>query len=199
MTRRYVTAIAMLAVMLLPSLGSAQGLGYNHVEAGIARIDPDSGPNADGAFIQGSWLVTRNLFLTAGFSDIDTDYLPNSSVWAEYETMSVGAGYRVGLAEATDWVTNVAYLRAKAGLRYYWGRLSSDSDNGFGISTGIRHLFSERLELAAGVSYSDVLNADETAFDASVVYHFNPTFGVLGGFSYSDDGRSLSAGVRLKF
>lgn len=196
---RHMAAAVLFVTCLFPFVSHAQGLGYNHVEAGFARLDPDSGVDADGVFVRGSWLLGRNVFITASFSDTDTDYFPDTPVWAEYETFGAGLGYRVGLAQATDWVTQASYLRSKVSWRTYWQRLASESDDGYGLSTGIRHLWSERVELAAGVSYTEILGGDETSFNASLMYHLNPTVGFLGGVSYSDDGYGLSAGLRLKF
>src|SRR5690554_4817817 len=199
MTHRYFAAVALLSALLLPSLAGAQGLGYNHVEAGFARAEADNDVTIDGVYVTGSWLIGRNLFLTAGFSDAETDYFPGLPVWAEYETLSAGLGYRVGLAEATDWVTRASYLRGKVTWRIPYFRLDSDSDDGFGLYTGIRHLWTERVEVAAGVSYTDVLGSDETALDASLVYHFNTAIGVMGGLSYSDEAQGFNLGLRVKF
>ena len=199
MTYRYLAAVLLLTTLLLPSLAGAQGLGYNHVEAGFARLEADNDMTIDGVVVQGAWLVGRNLFLTAGFSDADSDYFPGLPVWAESETLAAGLGYRVGLAEATDWVTTASYLRGKTTLRTRYYRLDRSSDDGFGIYTGIRHLWTERLELAAGVSYSDLMGSDETALEASLVYHLNTTVGVKGGASYSDEGHGFNVGLRLKF
>lgn len=199
MTHRYLTVVALLSALLLSSLAGAQGLGYNHVEAGFARVEADNDMTIDGVYVKGSWLVGRNLFLTAGFSDADTDYFPGLPIWAETETFAAGVGYRIGLADATDWVTTASYLRGKITWRTHYVRLDSNSDDGFGLYTGIRHLWTEQVEVAAGVSYTDVLGSDETAFEASLVYHLNPTVGVMGGFSYSDDGHGFNLGLRLKF
>src|SRR5690625_5153785 len=124
MARRILILPVLASALMLCSTVNAQGLGYNHVEVGFSRGETgDDDLTVEGVQVSGSWLITSNVFLTAGFSDADTDYFPGTPVWAESEQFAVGAGYRVGLAEATDWVTRVSYLWDKVTWRTRYFRL----------------------------------------------------------------------------
>ena len=110
----------------------------------------------------------------------------SSNVDVDFNTLSVGLGYRYSLSKTTDLFGVLSYedMEVKASSQ---GNSESESDNGYGLQIGIRSMLSEKVELSGSLQYLDIADETETAIGVSALYNFTEQFSAGVGYSKSDD------------
>lgn len=169
-----------------PGFAAAQDFDYAFVDIGFVDTEIDVGPfdlDGDGFAIAGSYPIADNLFVIGGYSDQDYDFGVDGSV------LNAGIGFNTGLGDNLDFVADISYLDSEVG---------NQDESGYGIRAGVRGRVRPDLELEGGLTLVDLDDSD-TGFRGVARYYFSDMFAVSGTLADSDDGTSLTIGVRIEF
>lgn len=174
----------------------ANELSYDYVQLSYVATDAD-GLDMDGASLDGSLKLNDNVFVVAGFAHDRSDRI--GGLRAEVDSYKLGLGYRYGLNQQTDLVAGASWIRGKAQVSYSGFGSASESDNGYSLDVGLRHLLTPQVELNAAVNYSDIFDGDDTALNLAALFHATHNLSVGVGYSVASDVDAWAVGVRLNF
>jgi predicted porin len=188
---------ALIVTALFGFAGAAQAaeLNYNYVEVGYSVIDIDDfNEDLDSISVGGSYLFTPDVYGFASYSDGETgSFMGGKIAVSGYE---IGLGYRIGMAPATDLNFEAAFQRAKVeGKGAFSG---SESENGYSIGVGVRHLVNPSIELLADVTYVDIED-DDTVLSVGGLWHITDVVAVGLGYSLASDFDGYTGTFRFKF
>lgn len=195
------SAIAAAALLALAGTAQADGLSYNYAQVAYERVDIDDvDVDFDGFSVSGSWLLNEDFYVFGGYGEGETSSfsIGSASGRVGLESITAGLGWRHGLNPRTDLNLGVAFERSKIRGKGAFDAFGSESDNGYSLSVGLRHLLIPQLEIGAGVTYIDVID-DDTVFSAGVLGHLTPNFSVGGSYSVGSDAKGWNVGVRFNF
>jgi hypothetical protein len=172
-----ISATVALLVIALPAL--AEGPEYTFAEVGFGRIDLDGldeSVDADAYNLGVSVEFGPSLqgFLNYGTADFGFD--------TELDEWAVGMGFHGSLSATSDFVVNLAFLHAE--VRTLFG---SDTDEGFGVSTGIRSMVTPKVELAGFVSYADYDSGGEFGVTGKAWYFLTRQFAIGANVGIAED------------
>ena len=179
------------ALALMPLTGRTDGLSYTYWQASYVGADIDGiDPNLDGYGLYGSFELTKEVFLYAGYSDI------SASIYGydlSEQDITVGLGYAWSLMKNLDLVGRAGYAGAKAHIDDY----GSASESGYTVSVGLRGRPADRLELEGGVGYVDFPNAgSNTSVGVGVQWYFTDQVAIALSGAYSNDATTYGIGLR---
>lgn len=185
---------ALAALLAIPGAAIATDLNYNYIEADYVTVDIDDiDEDFDGWAINGSFLVAEQVFIFGGYSDLSSDQVMGFKLSTEGVTL--GVGYRYELSRQTDLNFAAAYERAKVKLTGF----GSESDSGYSLAVGVRHLVSPLVELGLGVAYVDIGDSDDTSVSGNMLFHVTEQVALGLSLSLGSDATGYAAGVRFKF
>jgi opacity protein-like surface antigen len=190
-----------LVSSLLLSMGSiqaAESVRWDSASLSYQYEDIE-GDKLTGFGFSGTKLIGEDFFIAGSYSSVsdDADFF-GSKLDVDFNTLSVGLGYRHAISNKTDLFGVVSYqdMEFKSSFQ---GESYSDSENGYGLQAGIRSLVTENIELSGSLSYVDIADESETGFDVSAIYHFTNQFSAGVGYGTSDDMDTLSLSAVLFF
>ena len=190
---KFASALAASAA-LVPFFAQAEGLSYSYVDAAYVNTDIDRfDEDVDGFALRGSYEITNNVFVFAGYADQGTSV---GGFDIDLQTYNLGLGYAWPLGSALDVYGKVGYVSAEADVQ----GLGDADDDGYSLAVGLRGRAVEQLELEGAVSYVDLSDSgDDTTLDLGARWYFTPqlAFGVEG--SFGDDANTYGLGVRWNF
>ena len=179
-----------LASALLLSLGTAQAAEsprWNSASISYQSVDID-GDKLTGFAVSGSKLLGEDFFVVGSYGNASDDI---EGIEFDFNTLSVGLGYRYAISQNTDFFGVVSYEDVEVEVSYQ-GNSESVSDNGYGLRVGIRSMLSEKVELSGSLQYVDIADETETAFGISALYNFTKQFSAGVSYSKVDDVDTLS-------
>jgi len=183
-----------LVSALLSSIGSLQAAEsprWDSATISYQSVDVD-GDKLTGFGISGSKLLGEDFFVVGIYGNASDDIdMFGSNVNLDYNTLSVGIGYRYAISQSSDFFGVVSYEDVDVEASYQ-GYSESISDNGYGLTIGVRSMFSEKVELSGSIQYVDIADETETAFSVSALYNFTEQFSAGVGYSKADDVDTLS-------
>lgn len=190
---------AFLAVAVLAWSGAAHAsdLNYDFIEVGYAVVDFDDF-NADlkSVTIGGSFLASDEIYVFGGYSDGETDRFAGGRLAVTGYTL--GLGYRLGLTRQTDINFAAAFERARVEGKGAFSPLGSDSENGYSLTVGMRHLVTREFELGADVTYVDI-SGDDTILTIGGLWHLTDLVAVGLQYFIGSDATGYEGGIRFKF
>lgn len=182
------TAAAALALFSLPAL--AERPEYSFVDIGYQRVDLDvfnQSVDGDAYTLGGSFELGDSWQAFAGYGKAEFDFD------VDLDEYSIGGGFHGSLSPTSDFVLNVAYIRAELSNRF-----ASADDDGFGVSVGMRNRIRPNVELAGFVNYVDV-GDDEYSFTGRAWYFLTEQFAVGATLGIGDDVTRYGIAGRLFF
>ena len=147
--------LATLAVLLSSSVTLAAAPPWTYVEAGYLNVDPDDLDSGDAWFAGGSFGFLKNFHASARY--VDGDYTDN----ADYTYWEFGGGWHGLLGEKADLVAEVSWVDTE---------VSSSSDDGLGLTGGVRWKVLEFLELDGFVNWVDYDSGSEESYEARAIF-----------------------------
>lgn len=183
--------VVLVSVLLLSfgSVQAAESPRWDSASISYQFVDIDDDELA-GFGLSGSKLLGEDFFVVGSYlnaSDfIQIDMYGSSSVDIDFNTLSVGLGYRYAISQNSDFFSVVSYEDVDV-KKSYQGNSESNSDNGYGLTIGLRSMFSENVELSGSIKYVDIADETETAFSVSALYNFTEQFSAGVGYSKADD------------
>jgi hypothetical protein len=191
------------AVIAMPVTSFAEGLSYNYVEGGYLTLEPDdTSVDFDGFRARISGLVSESIYLFGSYATVESDRVVGGNFAGaklSSDTITAGLGWRTALGTATDLNLEAAYVYAESERKDAGALSGSEDDNGFGLSAGVRHLFSPMFEMGGSVNYVDIADDDATSYTANALLHLTPAFSLGGAYTFGDDADGWTAGVRFNF
>lgn len=188
-----------VALAIAPFAASADGLDYTYVEGGYANVEIDTGDafagdvEFDGVQIRGSAAVSESFYLLGGYGSVSND---DAGVDVDFSELQFGLGYRHGLSERADLVTEVSYLRQEIEADGF----GSDDAAGGRVSVGLRGLLADNFEGYVKGSYTDGGDFDgDFSGTVGAQFRFTPVWGVVGEIEAGDDVTKALVGVRASF
>jgi hypothetical protein len=174
----------------LPFAAQADGFDYTYVEGGYVSSSTDIGPfnvDGDGLGIRGSIGLNDTLNLFADYSTADFDFGVDTSA------LDVGAGGHWGLKDNLDFVGELSWVKLEAD-----SATASASDDGLGLSGGLRYRANDKIELQGMLNYVDASDSD-TSFGFTGRYHLSKAFAIGAGLLFNDGDTAWNIGVRASF
>lgn len=188
-----------LALIMAPSLVSAEALKYNFVEAGYARADW-VGESGDGFFAKGSAAFGDHFYGLVSYREATNDELGFDITLDE---TVLGVGYRYAMGANVDLVSELSYVNV--GVDVDLAGLGSENSDGFRAGVGLRGLMTPRLEGNLMGFYTELNDLDDGEFGVQVglVFHINPTWGITATYDHTkllDENINVGRiGVRASF
>jgi hypothetical protein len=183
-----------LVSALLLSFGSVQAAEsprWDSASISYQSVDVD-GDKLTGFALSGSKLLGEDFFVVGSYGNASDDIdMFGSNVNLDFNTLSVGLGYRYAISQNSDFFGVVSYEDVEVEASYQ-GNSESISDNGYGLTIGVRSMLSEKVELSGSIQYVDIADETETAFSVSALYNFTEQFSAGVGYSKADDVDTLS-------
>jgi hypothetical protein len=183
-----------LASALLLSFGTSQATEiprWDSASISYQSVDID-GDKFTGFAVSGSKLIGKDFFIVGSYGNASDDVeVFTSSIEVDFNTLSVGLGYRYSISQNTDFFGVVSYEDMEVEASYQ-GNSDSESENGYALKIGVRSILSYKVELIGSVQYIDIADETETAFDVSTLYNFTEKFSAGVGYRKADDVDILS-------
>jgi hypothetical protein len=117
------------------------------------------------------------------------------------EPWELTGGYRVQLAEGTDFVAELSYIGLNSEL--FGEEFHND---GYRAAGGVRSAIGDHVELGGKVTWTDVENMDDVVgANVNIQVKFNQTWGIYGQYHYNEynflgaDLDNWQIGVRASF
>lgn len=194
MLKKYIAIGSMALLTSFQSFSAESSLSYTSVSAAYisAELDDD---DFGGFGLSGSVALNETVFLLASYSTLESDdeFTDGFRVdEIEFDEFSFGVGFHTPIGSNTDFVASVSRVEAE----FDFAGDSVDGD-GFGVSGGVRSKVSEIVELAAGVTYVDIEDEDETGFSVSARVYAAPQVSFGFGIGTADDTDTFSFDLRL--
>ncbi|MCC5879259.1 MAG: porin family protein [Idiomarina sp.] len=165
---------------------------FNFVQAGYQSYDMGTiSGDLDGFALRGSFEFTEQLFATLDYEDLSgSNWNDGFGASSDTRELYLNLGYQFYQQGSTS-------LYATAGLAWYEFKANynfaglpessfSDDDTGFNALIGVRHRFTEYLEVDASVRHVDIGGDSEQIFSLSGRYYINPRFSIDARYTRID-------------
>ena len=192
---KYLLAVAMVA---FSSAALSKEISYDFIQGTYSSISitDSSLPDIDGNgfSVSGSFSVSPNLAINAGYEAASFDRVLGIDMDATALTFGITA--HTAVAPGTDVFGSFSVLNADVEASDGFTTISDD-DIGNIIGIGLRHMLSEAVELAIGVSRTDVFDDTSNTFGFGARFYANDTFSVGVGYSTGDDTDTILLNARV--
>lgn len=175
----------------------AETPSFNFIEGGYSNYSIND-EDGDGFVIRGSLELTNNIYIQGEATEITVDdasegSFVNDDLDLGYQTF--GIGYKSDIGENAVLFTSINYLNTESDFRG-----SSNSEDGYTLSAGMRSMVTDATELYGEVSHIDV-NDTSTALTLGARQHLTENFGVFAEYTKLDDGEQdhYNVGVSYRF
>lgn len=190
--KKYSAALLLSTVMaapLTPALADTAGtipgrdnaFSYNYLQGGI-DVGNLRNPRADAdtVYVEGSYALDRNLHVRGGLGYYDGDVRRGSGNIYGHR-ISAGLGFNTLIQDGLDFVASgdVVQVRAKSGG-------SSSTDTGMDLRAGVRHMTTDRIQLAGGVFHENIDRSD-TGLYGEALFHVQNNVDVGARVQAGDD------------
>ena len=196
MKKNILTLVA-TGLVSLATAAHAEEFSYDSLSFGYTAVEADLGSgsnNVNGSqyAIGGSYAIKETAFYVIGgaaFGDYDLTLSNSQKVY------SFGLGAHTSLSETVDAYVNASGTRVNARLEYI-----SNWDTGYSASSGLRFAATDKIELSAGLTYTEVFDQSSTGVGLGASYKLTDLFSVGGHFTAakSADLDSTSFGVFIR-
>lgn len=171
---------------------SDTGLDYNYLGVDYASHTISSVSGYAGYKINGSALISQNIYLLANYFNVD-----KSSTL--YEKSNIGLGYRMPIAANADFFTSLAYYSQ---TKEQSSAPTKSTNTGYNLSLGARAKISSDADITGSYSYISAGSYSYNNFNLGIKYNLTDSIYASGGYQSQTGSSSLSGytlGLGLKF
>ena len=178
--QQYILAVAILSAS---TISISKEISYDYIQGTYASVTIDTKTTAgdldgNGFGFSGSFSVAPAMAINAGYSA--TSYERLLGVEIDTNSLTFGVTGHTSIAPGTDVLGGFSVLKGEIELSDGFTTFDDD-DTGNIISIGLRHLATDKVELEAKFSRTDIFDDTSNTF-------------FLGGRVYASDKSSLAAG-----
>ena len=160
----------------------AETPSFNNLEIGYTEYDFGSGIELDGFEISVTRELTESIYISADTAQIEDGPF-------DLGLTTIGIGFKTEITNSTVFFAELSYADLDGDV----------SESGYEISTGIRSMVTDQLELKAGVEYLDIDNDDTTSFVIGAAFNFTDSLAAYTDYSYDSDLENYGIGLRFTF
>ena len=195
--RTKILSVLAASAALVPFMAQAEGLSYTFVEAGYANTDIDELNETLGGWgLKGSFEITENIFVQAGYFDQKTD---TNFGDIKFQPWNFSVGYAWPIADQADIYGTVGYTSVDLDVPSSLG-VTNTSDDGYTLGVGIRSRFAENCEVEGTAKYANLSDyGDEFDFGVFGRWYITDMFALTAGYNIGDETSTFWGGVRLEF
>ena len=155
----------------------------------------------NGLVFEGGFSIAPNFAILAGYGVGTADVTSSgTTVDEDIRLGMIGALFHTPISMSTDFVVGARLLRAKIDLEVNGAFFDSETKNGNAIFIGLRGMATEKVELRGFVERTKYKDSDSnTEIDFELGYYVAPTVSLDVGYSFDDDGNTLSFGATKFF
>ena len=194
------TCSASLVSLLLTASAVARDLSYTNITLGYASSDIAE-QGYDGYQIGGSVALTSQLFVLASTARLESedklDLDGSGAATRDADRIVIGVGMHTPLSETLDFVGTVSFIDAEQ----LQGQVLVDAE-GFQLSTGVRYLASERVELIVDLAHTVLDERTGGGATLGARYYFAQAISFGAGYQHQWNGAkddNLSVDFRFDF
>lgn len=172
--------------------GQAQAheLTYNQVTAAYVQLnDRDSDFDPNGFLVDGSFLVTENLYIRGNLISVsDSNSFLGQGIKIEVSSAAAGLGYRMPVSGQTDAIAEIGVGRSQTKAST-GGMSAAENFTGFTVGLGMKHAFNSNFEASvlAGYERANKDAGSGVGVDFDGRYKLNDQFHLVAGYSWTDD------------
>lgn len=209
---------ALLLLICMPSMAAT--ISYDYLDLSYITINTDETDSAgkkikaDGFGLGISASIAPAVFVIANVGSAETNKLevdldfdddgfvdctePKATL--ESINFSLGFGIRHNINNQVHIFGAGAIQKADIeGEAPTCGATLEDDDTGFGLTTGLRTLIADQVELDATLAYVSIFDETDTAVGLQLVYHVDPRFSLVAGYTSASDADTINIGGRINF
>ena len=191
------------ALAVAAPLAQAGDLSYDFIQGSfIATSIDDSDVDVDSFGAAFSASISENAFIVGSYAMGETDDVtitgPGFSETGSFEIteMSFGIGGRSAVGPSTDLVGDIRYLYSEIEAQDFSVSAEEDGD-GFGVSLGARHGFSDTFEGSIGLFHAEIESEDDTFLQIGGLLHLNSKVSLGLGYSTGSEATSTALSLRV--
>ena len=185
-------------ILVMSSSALSKEISYNYLQGTFSSITDSSLPSQDvdanDYKASGSFSISRNMALTAGFGVTDFDRVQGIDI--EATAITFGITGHTSVASRTDIYGNFSILLEDIKVSDGFTTLKDD-DTGNVISFGLRHMASDTVELELIFSRVDVFDDATNTFGLGARFYANDKLSIGVGYSTADDVDALILNARI--
>lgn len=199
-SRPTITATAgacLLAAALLSGISSeATANDFNYTEVGMS-LTPDAIDGADPTLaFSGSYEIIENISIIGSYSN--TRLAEYRGVEIDFSFLQLGVAYHTPLQAKTDLTADIRYVGTDLSISDDSRSASLGTGSGYRLGGGVRHQYSDRIELNSALSYMSVESESDFALSVGGRYFFNQNFSAGAAYTTGDfDG--ISGSIHYNF
>lgn len=178
----------LIAAIALPTSAMSKDISYDYVQGTYSSISDSGLPgfevDADGFAFFGSFGVTPNIALTAGYEVISYDRVLGLDF--DFTAFTFGLTAHTSIAPKTDIFGNFSVLNVNAEISDGF-TTQNDDDTGNTITGGLRQIISNAVELDFSLTREDIYDGTSNIFKFGARFYANETFSVGVGYRTGND------------
>lgn len=201
-------AVAAVLFTVNPALANeVQTPSFNHLGGGYTDFDLEGG-NIDGFNLLAEYAFSEKLFFTAKHMDLSDSQAVSmngnsTAIDSSMEYTHANLGYQFYNTGATVAYVSAGYTRIGVDNDIIVANENignSSSESGWNAQVGVRHLFTNAIEVDASVRHVDVADESDQEFGVQARYYFKSNFSLFAGYTYMDsDVSAMSIGASYHF
>lgn len=180
-------------LMASAAVQAESALSYQNLTVGYAKAEVDN-TDFSGLVFEGSLPLSDNVFITAGFSDVNSDDEFNGDD-INLSILSLGGGFHARVSPNTDVVVRFEITDNEAKHK----DTETLDESGRNIGVSIRSKLAEKFELEAGVVNTEVDDEDDNLIVVSGRFFVSPKASVGLSIADGDDSNTRMLDLRFDF
>lgn len=200
--KKFFSTIALTALSFSPITFAEQtSPSWNNISASYtkANIDEIDEISPKGFSLTGSYLLNDNVFILADLMSVSDDLNESgTNVDLEFNTQTLGLGYKYALNNSSDLFASLSYENIELKAKSSYGSESED-ESGYGLSVGIRSMVTNQVELMGSLKHIKIDGESETFFNVGAYYAFNKNISIGASFNKNDEVDFMNITARYSF
>jgi hypothetical protein len=183
MMNKKLLASAILSVLSFGTMADTPS--FDKIEVGFSSFDFDLGVgDIDGFELKGSKEINDNFYVAGDYSKL-------SENGYSYSLTTVGVGYKNDISTSSTFFAELDYAKIDAD-----GGVDAD---GYELTSGIRSMLTNKVELMAAIEYADIDGNDTTSLVLGSAYNLTDNFALYADYKYESELSRYGVGVRFNF